>query len=58
MNRRRRDDVDDWFRSGDWNIDDIFSNLDSEFQKMRKQMDNLMRDAVEGKIPKISSFMD
>ena len=51
MNRKRRDDVDDWFRSGDWNIDDIFSNLDSEFQKMRKQMDNLMRDAVEGKIP-------
>ena len=51
MNRRRRDDVDDWFRGGDWNIDDIFSNLDSEFQKMRKQMDNLMRDAVEGKIP-------
>ena len=51
MNRRRRDDADDWFRSGDWNIEDIFSNLDSEFQKMRKQMDNLMRDAVEGKIP-------
>ena len=51
MNRRRRDDVDDWFRGGDWNIEDIFSNLDSEFQKMRKQMDNLMRDAVEGKMP-------
>ena len=51
MNRKRRDDVDDWFRGGDWNIDDLFSNLDSEFQKMRKQMDGLMRDAVEGKIP-------
>jgi len=51
MNRKRRDDVDDWFRGDDWNIDDLFSNLDSEFQKMRKQMDGLMRDAVEGKIP-------
>ena len=51
MNRKRRDDVDDWFHGGDWNIDDLFSNLDSEFQKMRKQMDGLMRDAVEGKIP-------
>ena len=51
MNRKRKDDVDDWFRGGDWNIEDIFSNLDGEFQKMRKQMDNLMRDAVEGNIP-------
>ena len=51
MNRKRRDETDDWFRGGDWNIEDIFSNLDSEFQKMRKQMDSLMRDAVEGNIP-------
>ena len=47
MNRKRRDDVDDWFHGGDWNMDDLFSNLDSEFQKMRKQMDGLMRNAVE-----------
>jgi len=51
MNRKRRDEADDWFRGGDWNIEDIFSNLDSEFQKMRKQMDGLMRDAVDGNIP-------
>ena len=51
MNRKRRDDIDDWFCGGDWNIEDLFSSLDSEFQKMRKQMDNLMRDAVEGNIP-------
>ena len=51
MNRKRRDKADDWFRGGDWDIEDIFSNLDSEFQKMRKQMDSLMRDAVEGNIP-------
>ena len=51
MNRKRRNGADDWFRGDDWNIDDIFSNLDSEFQKMRKQMDSLMRDAVEGNIP-------
>jgi HSP20 family protein len=48
MNRKRRDDGDDWFHSGDWNIEDIFNNLDGEFQKMRKQMDSLMRDALEG----------
>ena len=48
MNRKRRDDAEDWFHSGDWNIDDIFNNLDGEFQKMRKQMDSLMRDALEG----------
>ena len=51
MNRKRKDGTDDWFRSDDWNVEDIFSNLDSEFQKMRKQMDSLMRDAVEGNIP-------
>ena len=51
MNRKRKNGADDWFRGDDWNIDDIFSNLDSEFQKMRKQMDSLMRDAVEGNIP-------
>ena len=51
MDRKRKDSIDDWFRSGDWNIEDIFNNLDSEFQKMRKQMDGLMRDAVEGTIP-------
>ena len=45
MNRKRKDD---WFSGEDWNIDDIFNNLDGEFQKMRKQMDNLMRDALEG----------
>ena len=54
MNRKRRDEADDWFRGGDWNIEDIFSNLDSEFQKMRKQMDSLMRDAVEGNLPENS----
>ena len=48
MNRKRRSDGDDWFHEGDWNIDDIFNNLDGEFQKMRKQMDSLMRDALEG----------
>ena len=51
MDRKRRDNIDDWFRNGDWNMEDIFNNLDSEFQKMRKQMDGLMRDAVEGVIP-------
>ena len=51
MNRKGRDRPEDWFGSGDWNVEDIFSNLDSEFQKMRKQMDSLMRDAVEGKMP-------
>jgi len=45
MNRKRKDD---WFGGEDWNIDDIFNNLDGEFQKMRKQMDSLMRDALEG----------
>ena len=54
MNRKRRDDVDDWFHKGEWNIDDIFSNLDTEFSKMRKQMDSLMRDAVEGNLPENS----
>ena len=48
MNRKRRDDREDWFHGGDWNIEDIFNNLDGEFQKMRKQMDSLMRDALEG----------
>ena len=51
MNRKRRDDVDDWFGGGEWNIEDIFSNLDTEFGKMRKQMDSLMRDAVDGNLP-------
>ena len=51
MKRKRRDDVDDWFHGGDWNIEDIFSNLDTEFSKMRKQMDSLMRNAVEGNLP-------
>ncbi len=51
MNRKRRDDVIDWFSGGDWSIEDIFSDLDSEFKKIRKQMDGLMRDAVEGNIP-------
>tara|TARA_B110000014_G_C19966015_1_gene499998 strand:+ start:200 stop:781 length:582 start_codon:yes stop_codon:yes gene_type:complete len=50
MNRKRDNRDGDWFSSNDWNIDDIFGNLDSEFRKMRKQMDNLMRDAVEGNI--------
>ena len=50
MNRKRKDDGDDWFLGGDWNIDDMFNNLDGEFQKMRKQMDSLMRDALEGNI--------
>ena len=45
MNRKRKDD---WFSGEDWNIDDIFNKLDGEFQKMRKQMDSLMRDALEG----------
>ena len=51
MNRKRKDDVDDWFRGGEWSIEDIFSNLDTEFSKMRKQMDGLMRDAVDGNLP-------
>ena len=50
MNRKRRNNADDWFDGGDWNIDDIFNNLDGEFNKMRKQMDSLMRDAIEGNI--------
>jgi len=50
MDRKRKDRGDDWFSNSDWNIDDIFGNLDSEFRKMRKQMDHLMRDAVEGNI--------
>ena len=54
MNRKRRDDGDDWFHGGDWNIEDIFKNLDGEFHKMRKQMDSLMRDAVEGNLPENS----
>ena len=45
MNRKRRDD---WFNGDDWNIEDIFNNLDGEFQKMRKQMDSLMREALDG----------
>ena len=51
MDRKRKESIDDWFQNGDWNIENIFNNLDSEFQKMRKQMDGLMRDAVEGTIP-------
>ena len=53
MDRKRdnRDRDSDWFSGSDWNIEDIFGNLDSEFRKMRKQMDNLMRDAVEGNLP-------
>ena len=54
MNRKRRNGADDWFREGEWNIDDIFSNLETEFTKMRKQMDSLMRDAVEGNLPENS----
>lgn len=45
MNRKRKDD---WFSGDDWNIDDIFNNLDGEFRKMRKQMDSFMREALEG----------
>ena len=48
MNRKRRDD---WFNGDDWNIEDIFNNLDGEFQKMRKQMDSLMREALDGNKP-------
>jgi HSP20 family protein len=48
MNRKRNNRDGDWFSDDGWNIDDIFGNLDSEFRKMRKQMDDLMRDAVEG----------
>ncbi|HJM81699.1 MAG TPA: archaeal heat shock protein Hsp20 [Candidatus Poseidoniia archaeon] len=51
MNRKRKGDADDWFRRGEWSIEDIFSNLDTEFSKMRKQMDGLMRDAVDGNLP-------
>lgn len=51
MDRKRDNRDGDWFSDSDWNIDDIFGNLDSEFRKMRKQMDNLMRDAVEGNLP-------
>ena len=51
MNRKRDNRDGDWFGGNDWNIEDIFGNLDSEFRKMRKQMDNLMRDAVEGNLP-------
>ena len=50
MNRKRRDESDDWFSGSDWTIEDIFNNLDGEFQKMRKQMDNLMREALDGGI--------
>ena len=50
MNRKRDNKDGDWFSDNDWNIEDIFGNLDSEFRKMRKQMDHLMRDAVEGNI--------
>jgi HSP20 family protein len=50
MNRKRDNSDGDWFGDNDWNIEDIFGNLDSEFRKMRKQMDNLMRDAVEGNV--------
>ena len=32
------------------NIEDIFNNLDSEFQRIRKQMDNFMKDSFEGNI--------
>jgi len=51
MERKRDNRDSDWFSGSDWNIEDIFGNLDSEFRKMRKQMDNLMRDAVEGNLP-------
>tara|TARA_B100000953_G_C17877328_1_gene376837 strand:- start:15 stop:587 length:573 start_codon:yes stop_codon:yes gene_type:complete len=51
MDRKRRNNSDDWFHDGEWNIEDIFNNLDGEFQKMRKQMDSLMKDAMEGNIP-------
>jgi len=51
MDRKRDNRDSDWFSGSDWNIEDIFGNLDSEFRKMRKQMDNLMRDAVEGNLP-------
>ena len=47
MNRKRKDD---WFSGDDWNIDDIFNNLDGEFQRIRKQMDNFMKDSFEGNI--------
>ncbi len=47
MNRKRKDD---WFSGDDWNIDDIFNNLDGEFQRIRKQMDNLMKDSFEGNV--------
>ena len=47
MNRKRKDD---WFSGDDWNIDDIFNNFDGEFQRIRKQMDNFMKDSFEGNI--------
>ena len=47
---QRRDDPDEWFRQ-DWNLDDLFSSLDSEFRRMRRTMDEMMRDAAEGNLP-------
>jgi len=47
MNRKRKDN---WFSGDDWDIDDIFNNLDGEFQKIRNQMDNFMKDSFEGNL--------
>lgn len=46
----KRDEKDDWF-SQDWNLDDLFGSLDAEFRRMRKTMDEMMRDAAEGNLP-------
>ena len=46
----RRHDPDDWF-SQDWNLDDPVGSLDAEFRRMRKTMDEMMRDAADGNLP-------
>ncbi len=46
----RKHNPDDWF-SQDWNLDDLFGSLDAEFRRMRRTMDEMMRDAAEGNLP-------
>lgn len=47
----KRDEKDDWFGQ-DWNLDDLFGSLDAEFRRMRRTMNDMMRDAAEGNMPK------
>ena len=49
--RRRRDDEDDDWFDDDSGIGGLFGDLDDEFRRMRRYMDQMMRSAASGRLP-------